>query len=215
MRSLPVRRGLRITLVLCAAALAGCASLVARPGTSATLVAGSRPTTCGTPVVNPGGPRQGGSVATPVGTAAISSGGTTQPAPRAPGEQRALVAAGTVQLRVTTTRVGPCDSIAVVVSNGLSQTIYVTDHHSSCTILTVELQASGTWQPIENCTLGMATRMVPIAPGATMTIQLTPGDGIRNSAWQQGTYRVTMAYSTSAEAALPPATVTSAPFTIQ
>jgi len=107
------------------------------------------------------------------------------------------VTVGQVGVVVEGDRHGPCDTINLWAGNGLGERIYTTDHHSDCTIVTLERQVSADWQPVAACLLASPTRIVEIASMHANFVQLAPGAlGTRERAWPAGTYRVAFGYHT-------------------
>jgi hypothetical protein len=127
--------------------------------------------------------------------------------------------------QVTVSLVGPAqgaqsvatsENITVEIANGLTSTISTTDHHTDCTMVTLEQQVGGAWQPVGRCLIMAATRVIPIAGGQTVKQVLSPQNGLTSKAWPAGTYRVAFGYSLESEATTPGAgkTAYSATFTI-
>lgn len=107
--------------------------------------------------------------------------------------------------------------ITVEIANGLSSTITTTDHHTNCTMVTLEQQVGGAWQPVGKCVIMTATRMIPIAAGQVVKQELRPQNGMTNvGIWQAGTYRVAFSYSAGSNTETPGsgATIYSPTFTI-
>jgi hypothetical protein len=127
--------------------------------------------------------------------------------------------------QVTVSLVGPTagaqsvatsENITVEIANGLASTITTTDHHTDCTMVTLEQQVGGAWQPLGRCLIMAATRVIPIAGGQTVKQVLSPQSGLTSHAWPAGTYRVAFGYSLESETTTPGAgkTAYSATFTI-
>jgi hypothetical protein len=91
------------------------------------------------------------------------------------------------------------DTIAATIHNGLSQTIWVADHQTSCKIVLAEYLQEGQWQGIRNCQLMTPARMVPLAAGSTTSAGLSSSQGFiaDDMGWPAGAYRVTLAYAGS------------------
>lgn len=105
--------------------------------------------------------------------------------------------AGAVTLTLDKQQYGPNDTITITVTNGGSADIFAANHQTACTIITLEVNVNGAWQPIHNCQQMSATRLIKIAAGATSIQTLTPGSGqIVGKPWATGTYRATLAYGT-------------------
>jgi hypothetical protein len=87
----------------------------------------------------------------------------------------------------------------VTVANGGQEPIYAWDHNASCSILTLQVEVSGAWQPprtpIAGCALGRPTVAVQIAPGASYHATIGPGYlDVRQGAFDAGTYRLALTY---------------------
>lgn len=143
----------------------------------------------------PGGESQGShettgaaSNATPTGTAQTSSNTGGAPTPG----QVTVTLVGTTSAAQT---VGASLAITVEIANGLSSTIVATDHQTDCTMVTLEQQMGGAWQPVGRCMIMTATRMIPIAGGQIVKQVLTPQNGKTARTWAAGTYRVAFGYS--------------------
>jgi hypothetical protein len=85
------------------------------------------------------------------------------------------------------------DTIAVTIVNGTSTGIVAADHQSNCTTVSLQWWTSQSWQPQNPCRLMIATRLIPILPGATLAQQLHPQGGTPPG-WATGTYRVAFTY---------------------
>ena len=81
-------------------------------------------------------------------------------------------------------------TISVTISNQSQQTILLTDHKTNCSVLLVERQSAGSWQPVAACKLMIATRTHPLQAGAIFVVKLATTAG----QWPAGTYRVTLDY---------------------
>jgi hypothetical protein len=118
---------------------------------------------------------------------------TTLPPGITPGQVRVVVEAG---------RYGPCDPIPVWAGNGLGQSISTTDHHSDCTIVTLERQVDSGWQPVANCLLASPTHIVIVPSMQAEFVRLEPSaTGAQAGAWPTGTYRVAFGYHVGQEQA--------------
>lgn len=132
---------------------------------------------------------------------------------------------GVTSGQVTVTLAGPAqgaqsyaasEMLTIVIGNGFSSAITATDHHTDCTMVTLERQVNGVWQPVGRCLIMSATRMIPIAGGQSVKQTLTPQSGATASAWAAGAYRVAFGYSVGSDTTTPGsgATAYSATFTI-
>lgn len=86
------------------------------------------------------------------------------------------------------------------VINQTKSAIYAFDTQSSCTILELELQLNGQWEPSDQvaCQAGRLPVRITIAPGQTYTgtIRVSAPQG-KSAALPTGTYRLALFYSTS------------------
>jgi hypothetical protein len=88
------------------------------------------------------------------------------------------------------------ETITVTIQNELSQAIWVTDHKTSCTILTAEHLQDGQWQAVGDCRLMTPTLLVPVPDHSATTEQLAvPQASSAGGGWPSGTYRVTLTYT--------------------
>lgn len=83
-------------------------------------------------------------------------------------------------------------AVNVTIHNGSNQTIMATDHHSYCTMVTVQQQINGVWTALAPCKLMIATRAIEIATQTTMTQKVSA----TTSGWAKGTYRITFGFIT-------------------
>jgi len=108
------------------------------------------------------------------------------------------------------------DVIAVTVRNQLGSDVFAPDHQTSCTVVQLQIMNNGAWQNQGGCSLGMATRLIPIKAGSSMAVTLAPGAGqIRTKPWPAGSYRIVFTYHVGSAAPTSAGeTVYSAPFTV-
>ncbi len=125
------------------------------------------------------------------------------------------VAVGQVQVVVESGSYGPNSTIFAWAGNGLSQCIYAMDHHSDCSVVMLERQVSGGWQPQASCPLATPTRIVALSPMQAAFIRLVPmTTGAQQGAWQAGTYRTVFSYRLDPNGTGQSTEVTSESFTI-
>jgi hypothetical protein len=108
------------------------------------------------------------------------------------------------------------ETISVTIHNGLSTTIWATDHQTSCTVVTAEHLQDGQWQPVGDCRLKTPTILMPLPAASTTTQQLViPQSSSSGSSWPNGTYRVTLGYTGGDEGSGAPGGIVHSPeFTI-
>lgn len=110
--------------------------------------------------------------------------------------------AGGGSVRITTDRASyaPNDTIGVTVHNTLSTPIYAMDTLASCSILSLQFQGNGGWQPsqVAQCPQKRPARLVQIDAGGTYTASITAGyPGLKQLPFPAGNYRLVLTYSTS------------------
>ena len=182
---------LTATSLLVLALLSGCATSSHLAGPAAYGVMPTQATASAHPTASPTGPAGG----------PASASSTTSGALQLTGLHSAYSASGTV---------------VVTIHNGLSQTIYVADHQSNCSIVSLQQLVGGQWQQVGTCRIMTLTRLNPLAAGSTTQVSLTPGGGqFATGAWAAGTYRIVLRYTTgTGTSATAGGTVVSAQFTI-
>lgn len=133
------------------------------------------------------------------GITTAGASGTTPPAATAATPTASAISTGAAitqgAVTVTTgkTQFAPAETITVFINNGLSQSIFVADHQTRCSLVTLEIQTGGGWQPVAPCPLMTPTGLIEIAAGITNTQRLgAPG---ASQQWAAGTYRVRLAYA--------------------
>lgn len=92
----------------------------------------------------------------------------------------------------------PNEPIDARVVNTLGRSIFALDTRASCSILGIEWQTNGQWEPAQGaeCPLGRMAVMVEIQPGATYQAVITAGfPGLRAANFPPGAYRLTLTYS--------------------
>ena len=100
---------------------------------------------------------------------------------------------GLVTVTLGKTRFMPTEAITVSINNGLSASIFVADHQTRCSLVTIEQQSASGWQAVAPCRVLTPIGMVEIKAG-TSNIQQVMASG-QPPAWLSGTYRVQLAYS--------------------
>lgn len=108
------------------------------------------------------------------------------------------------------------DAVGVTVTNVSKSSFYTQDGKSSCTI--VQLQrfdsVSGVWKPADPCNGAQAARALLIAEHSSIPFTLAPTSASDVNAWEPGTYRVAVFYTTRADGVSATQEAHSAAFTI-
>ena len=90
----------------------------------------------------------------------------------------------------------PSDAIMVTLINSGPASLYVPDHQTCCTIISLRLQTAHGWQPVGDCKMMTASRIIEVAAGATVRVELKPGAGMmRATPWPPGVYHVALRYT--------------------
>lgn len=125
------------------------------------------------------------------------------------------VTVGQVRVVVENGSYAPDSTIFAWAGNGLSQCIYAADHHSGCSIIVLERQVDGAWQPQANCQTATPARAIVLPPMQADFIRLSPpAAGAQPGVWQTGTYRVAFTYRLDEASMGQPIEVDSGTFTI-
>ncbi len=95
-----------------------------------------------------------------------------------------------VTLQVGATSYARGNTISVTIQNQSGQTIYFADHRTNCTVLLLERQASGTWEPVATCKLMIATHLHSLKAGENSTVTIVTTDQ-----WPIGHYHARLDYS--------------------
>lgn len=81
-------------------------------------------------------------------------------------------------------------SISVTIQNQSGHTIAFADHRTNCSVLLLERQTSGSWQPVAPCKLMIATHLHFLKAGETSVITILTSDQ-----WPTGYYHARLDYS--------------------
>lgn len=95
-----------------------------------------------------------------------------------------------VTLQMGATGYARGSTISVTIQNQSGQTIYFADHRTNCTVLLLEQQVNGAWEPVAPCRLMIATRLHALKTGETSTITIVTTDR-----WSTGHYHSRLDYS--------------------
>lgn len=105
---------------------------------------------------------------------------------------------GQVILTLDKTQYKSADVITVMITNQLTQTIYVNGRYYNCLLVQIEKRFATTWIPQGSCNRIQGFTPVRIQPGMQIKQQLVPGvSTIRPMSqhfWNTGTYRITFSY---------------------
>ena len=108
------------------------------------------------------------------------------------------IVSGQVTVMLDKKQYAASDKITALITNGLSSSIVVMDHQSSCTVLTLQMQASSFWSKQASCQLSTVTRLITIPAKSSLVQSLSPGARTFANAiaWPKGQYRLVLSYAT-------------------
>jgi hypothetical protein len=98
---------------------------------------------------------------------------------------------GKVTLVLNQSSYAPGSTAIVTIGNGLSSTIAVADHHSSCTYIVLQHLVAGIWQPVGLCKLMTPIRLVELAAGSFTPQKIF----IQTGPQAAGTYQAMLQYN--------------------
>lgn len=109
------------------------------------------------------------------------------------------------------------DAIGVTVTNTSKTDFYTQDGKSACTVVQLERYDSqkATWTHVDLCNNGQAIQVFTIAESSSVPYTLAPNSPGDTNAWQSGTYRVAVTYSSQADGVSNPQEAHSAAFNIK
>jgi hypothetical protein len=105
------------------------------------------------------------------------------------------IANGPVTLSVNASSYRASDAIVVTLSNKSAQPITFPDHLTGCSVVLLQVQVGGNWQPVNLCRSMIMSRLHTLNAGQSLTVQLTPP-----AQWTPGTYRCRVSYGSSGAA---------------
>jgi hypothetical protein len=105
----------------------------------------------------------------------------------------ATAPAGSVTLRIEPVSPHTHTAFVVLISNDSGQTIYFPDHQTNCTVILLERQVAGNWQPVNACRLMIVTRLLSLNTHQSLMVKLLPA----HNGWVAGLYRASIHYPVS------------------
>lgn len=100
---------------------------------------------------------------------------------------------GSVTVTLDKAQFIPGEAIVVSINNGLPQSIFVADHQTRCSLVTLELQTGSGWQAMAPCLMMTPTGTIEIKAGTTNIQRLLAPS--QPPEWPAGTYRVRLPYA--------------------
>ena len=115
---------------------------------------------------------------------------STTPSPEA--------AAGGVRIILTSARFSPQEPIVATIQNGLTASIWTTDHHSDCGLLTLEYLTGGAWHAVGQCSQPRPVKVIEISAGVSTPQSIGYSQNMdMGSGWSAGTYRLSLSYGSN------------------
>jgi hypothetical protein len=101
-----------------------------------------------------------------------------------------------VKITLARQRFGSQETIVATIQNGLTTSIWTTDHHADCGLLTLEYLTGGAWHAVGLCSQPRPVKVVEIAAGADAPQSIGYSQNMDMSAgWSAGTYRLSLSYA--------------------
>lgn len=129
----------------------------------------------------------------------------------------AVATTGPVTVTTNLSAYTTSDAIGATVTNN-SKTAYFTQNgKSACTVVQLERfdATTGKWGRVDGCGNAQPTQTLTIAESTSVPYTLAPTSPSDVNAWQAGTYRIAVAYSTQADGITNPQEAHSAAFTVK
>lgn len=113
---------------------------------------------------------------------------------------------GQVIITISKDHFGAEEPLTATLHNKGTTSIWTTDHHTGCGLLTLEVSSGGAWQSVGQCAQPRPVKVVEIPAGATEPQAIAYSQEMDMGAgWAAGTYRMSLAYATSQGQANQPA----------
>lgn len=141
---------------------------------------------CGVTTAGTGTGTETGGTTTPLASPTASPVGSATPT-------GATIVRGSVTVTLGKAQFMPGEAIVVSINNGLPQSIFVADHQTRCSLVTLELQTGSGWRAMAPCLMMTPTGMIEIKSGTTNVQRLLAPS--QPPEWPAGTYRVRLAYA--------------------
>lgn len=109
---------------------------------------------------------------------------------------------GAVTLSLGAQSYATTDRIVITIRNG-GATLYVQQHNTSCSMISLQRLVNGVWQPVFPCVNSFPHPTVSrVAADSSVAVPLVPvvtgdAEGTGGVTWPAGTYRATLLYTTS------------------
>ena len=117
------------------------------------------------------------------------------------GATATTVTQGKVTIAASQTTYRTNDTITITITNGLSESIFVTPYYTNCTPVRLEKEVQSNWMVLGNCTREQMAHAVAIPAGTSTQLQLSPHVNVprpnASTQWQAGVYRASLTYNTT------------------
>lgn len=109
------------------------------------------------------------------------------------------------------------DAIGAIVTNNSKTQYYTQNGKSACTVVALERYdaTSGAWKRVDACNGGQPTQTLLLADSSSVPYTLAPTSESDVNAWQPGTYRISVTYSTQPDGISDPQEAHSAAFVVK
>jgi hypothetical protein len=88
------------------------------------------------------------------------------------------------------------EPLAATIQNGLTTAIWSTDHHSDCSLLTLEYFTGEAWHAVNQCAQPRPMKVVALPAGASAPQSIGYSQNMDMGAgWAAGTYRLSLSYA--------------------
>lgn len=131
-----------------------------------------------------------------------NSGGVTAPGPEAldpaevSGANRSAGESGAVAVVPASSTFGEGEDIELTVRNDSSQTVFVEDMKTDCSIVTLEKSVEGEWATVWGCGMERLPQVVAIEPGGREAVVIRPSSNfiVGEPGLRAGSYRARFSY---------------------
>ena len=113
----------------------------------------------------------------------------------------ATATAGAVTVTTNASTYSINDAIGVIVTNNSKSDFYTQKGKSGCAIVQLEQYSAttGQWTRLDGCNGAAPTQTLVISAGSSVPFTLAPTSSADQNAWQPGTYRLSISYTTQSD----------------
>jgi hypothetical protein len=110
-------------------------------------------------------------------------------------DQTPSLEAGAVRISLMKAQFRPDEPLTATIQNQLVTSVWATDHHTDCGLLSLEAFSGGVWSALEQCSQPRPVKVVEISAGASAPQSIGYSQNVDMGAgWPAGTYRLTLSY---------------------